>query len=86
MHVRIERRGGIVGRLAVGERDETELSAAQRKSLDGLLRSPPPATPAPGADRFSYKVRVEDENGVREFVVPEDAMPESLADIPKLSL
>jgi hypothetical protein len=72
--------------MAVGERDESELTAAQRDSLHKLLRSPPSTTPAPGADRFSYKVRVEDEHGVREFLVPEDAMPESLADIPKLAL
>jgi hypothetical protein len=86
VHIRIERRGGIAGRLAVGERDESQLSAAERKSLDAILRSPPSATPAPGADRFSYKLRVEDEHGVREFLVPEDAMPESLAAIPKLTL
>jgi hypothetical protein len=86
VHVRIERRGGIVGRLAVGERDESELTPAQRQSLQQLLRSPPPTRPAPGADRFSYRIRVEDESGVREFDVPEDAMPESLAEIPKITL
>ncbi len=84
MHVRIERRGGIIGRLAVGERDENELSAPQRESLRELLKSPPPTTPSPGADRFSYKIRVEDEHGVRELDVPEDAMPDCLAEIPKL--
>jgi hypothetical protein len=86
VRIHIERRGGIAGRMAVGERDESELSATQQESLQKLLRSPPRQTPAPGADRFSYKVRVEDEHGVREFMVPEDAMPEALADIPKLVL
>jgi hypothetical protein len=86
VRIHIERRGGIAGRKAVGDRDESELSSAQRESLQNLLRSPPRQTPAPGADRFSYKVRVEDEHGVREFVVPEDAMPDSLAEIPKLAL
>jgi hypothetical protein len=86
VRIRIERRGGIAGRPAVGERDESQLSAAERKSVDAILRSPPPPTPAPGADRFSYKLRVEDEHGVREFHIPEDAMPESLAAIPKLTL
>jgi hypothetical protein len=83
MRVRIERRGGLAGRPAVGERDENQLSAAERDALEALLKSPP-AAPSPGADRFSYRVRVEDEHGIRELQVPEDAMPAILADIPKI--
>lgn len=84
MRIRIERQGGIIGRTAVGERDRSELSAAQLEGLQALLRSPPQTTAPVGADRFHYKIRVEDENGVTELDVPEDAMPQSLADIPKL--
>ena len=72
--------------MAAGKRDESDLSAAQRKSLQKLLWPPPHQTPAPGADRFNYKVRREDEHGVGEFVVPEDVMPECLPDIPKFTL
>ena len=72
--------------MAVGERDESDLSAAQRESLQKLFRSLPRQMAAPGADRFSYKVRVEDEHAVRESLVPEDVMPVFLADIPKLTL
>ena len=84
MKIRIERRGGIIGRLAVGERDRSELSPAQWESLQALLRSPPPTTVPAGADRFHYKIRMEDENGVTVLDVPEDAMPACLAEIPKL--
>lgn len=83
MRVRIERRGGIAGMSAMGEVDETELSPAQRKALDDLVKSPPPSTRSAGADRFHFKVRITDETGQREFDVPEDAMPEELFSIPK---
>ncbi len=86
MRVRIERRGGLAGRPAVGEREETELTPAERAALADLLRKPPPTTPAPGADRFHYKVRVEDQGKISELEVPEDAMPEALAGIPKITL
>ncbi len=86
MRIRIERRGGFAGLPAVGERDESELSTEEHGALGGLLASPPRATPAPGADRFHYKIRIEDDNGTRELDIPEDLMPESLAAIPKIKL
>jgi hypothetical protein len=86
MRIKIERRGGLAGRPAVGERDESELTAAEHRALTGLLQSPPPSTPSPGADRFHYKITVEDEKGTRELEIPEHAMPEVLAGIPKISL
>jgi len=86
MRIKIERTGGLVGRLAVGEREEHELTAAENQALQRLLQSPPPATPSPGADRFHFKITVEDEKGTREIEVPEHAMPQILAGIPKIRL
>jgi hypothetical protein len=86
MKVRIERRGGFVGKMAVGEREMSELSPAQRQALDKLVKSPPTYSPSPGADRFRYTVQLLDESGKQEFEVSEDAMPDVLASIPKIGL
>lgn len=86
MKVTIERRGGLLGKLAVGELEETALTPAQRQALDKLIKSPPKPAPSPGADRFQYKIRVRDEKGEHEFEVPEDKMPDELAVIPKVRL
>jgi len=86
MRIRIERQGGLAGRPAVGERKESELTAAEHQAVKQLLQSPPPSTPSPGADRFHYKITVEDAKGTRELEVPEHAMPEILAGIPKIRL
>jgi hypothetical protein len=86
MRIKIERRGGFAGLPAVGERDGSELTAAEHKALEGLLQSPPASAAAPGADRFHYKITVEDDNGTRQLEVPEHAMPEALAAIPKFKL
>jgi hypothetical protein len=34
-----------------------------------------------GADRFTYKIEVQDEHGTRTLTVPESLMPASLAGI-----
>jgi len=34
-----------------------------------------------GADRFTYKIEVQDEHGTRSFIFPEALMPASLAAI-----
>jgi len=86
VRIRIERRGGLAGRPAVGERDDSELTPAERSAVQQLLRSPPPSAPAPGADRFHYRVIIEDQGQTHTLDVPEDAMPDALADIPKLTL
>jgi hypothetical protein len=86
MRIKIERRGGIAGMPAVGERDESELTTAEHDALTELLRSPPNPAPSPGADRFRYKITIEDQNGTRVLDIPEDAMPEALASIPKIKL
>ena len=84
MRLKIERQGGFAGIPAVGERDESELTPSEHQAIRRLLQSPPPSTPSPGADRFHYKVTVHDENGTHELQVPEHAMPEALAGIPKI--
>ena len=86
MRLKIERRGGLAGLPAVGERDGSEMTATQRRALERLLRAPPSPAPSPGADRFHYKITVEDETGTKELEVPEHAMPEALAVIPKIKL
>ena len=83
--LRIERRGGLVGKPAAGERLLADLTPAQRQALDQLLKSPGAApSPGAGADRFRYKVRVTDDTGTREVEVDQDAMPDALASIPQL--
>ena len=86
MRIMIERRGGLSGRRAFGERDGSELTPDEQDALQGLLHSPPPPTPSPGADRFHYTITVEDENGTRRLEVPEHAMPQALASIPVIRL
>jgi hypothetical protein len=85
MKLRVERRGGLVGKLAIGERYLKDLSSGEREALDKLLKSPPKPGASPGADRFRYKVQVLGDGVQQELEVPEDAMPEELASIAKLS-
>ncbi len=82
--LRIERRGGLVGKPAVGERNLADLTPEQRQALDRLLKTPDRAAPAPGADRFRYKLRITGDGGEREVEVGEDAMPDVLASIPEM--
>jgi hypothetical protein len=86
MRIKIERQGGFAGVPAVGEREEHELTPAENQALQGLLQAPPHSAPAPGADRFHYKITVEDEKGTRELQIPEHVMPQILARIPKIRL
>ena len=87
MRVRIERRGGLAGLPAVGEREDHELTGAEQAALKELLaKPPPPQTAAEGADRFQYKVTVEDDKGTNVLDVPEHLMPQALAAIPKIDL
>ena len=87
MRIRIERRGGVAGRPAVGEREDHELTATEQAALKELLaKPPPPQTMAMGADRFHYKVTIEDEKGTNVLDVPEHLMPQALAAIPKIDL
>jgi hypothetical protein len=82
MKVVVERSGGFAGVRRRGERDGDGLSVDQHEALKKLMD---PATPAPpadsGADRFTYRIEVQDETGTKQITVPESAMPRSLADI-----
>jgi hypothetical protein len=86
--LRIERRGGLIGRTAVGERDVQDLNIAQREALDWIVRSQPDPTPSPGADRFMYTIELKNDDGATHALikVPEEQMPDVLASIPELKL
>ncbi|HEY6717460.1 MAG TPA: protealysin inhibitor emfourin, partial [Reyranella sp.] len=67
--------------------EDHELTAAEQAALKELLaKPPPPQTMAMGADRFHYKVTIEDEKGTNVLDVPEHLMPQALAAIPKIDL
>jgi hypothetical protein len=82
MRVIVERSGGFAGIVRRGEKDLSALSAEQQSALQKLLdaRAPPAATQM-GADRFTYKIEVQDEHGTRSLIVPEALMPANLAGI-----
>lgn len=77
----IVRSGGVGGMTRRRSVDAAALTAAQAKALASLADAPPkPASR--GADRFSFAVTLAYEGGAtRELTVPEDAVPEALADI-----
>ena len=89
--IKIERKGGIAGVSASGERDVKDLTPEQRAALEQLLKPPPEgaaaSAPAPThMHPFRYKVTLIDEQGERAFDVAEDAMPDELAVIPRVEL
>jgi emfourin len=89
--IRIERKGGLAGVRASGERDVNDLTPEQRTALEQLLKPPPEgaaaSAPAPiHIHPFRYKVTLIDEQGERAFDVSEDAMPDELAVIPRVEL
>ncbi len=86
MKLTIERNGGLVGRKAMFSAEVDSLSAPQQKALMDLLASPPENIPSPGADRFHFKVSVDIAGVRRECEVPEHAMPEVLAGLPKIEI
>jgi hypothetical protein len=82
MKVIVVRSGGFAGMIRRGEKDVSALSPEQQEDLKRLLEAgAPPAPSQAGADRFSYKIEVQDEHGTRSLTVPETAMPASLAGI-----
>jgi len=80
MIVIVERTGGFAGIKRRAERDGGTLTQDQLDSLKTVMEAPP-SPPAPGADRFLYRVTVNDAEGSRHVTVPESAMPGSLARI-----
>ena len=96
--VRIERRGGLAGLAVNARHDYAALSAAQKQALGQLIRAAPskgqpaaargaPAGPVPGADRFGYRLHIEDSAGGEQVLdVSDDAMPAALESLAKPSL
>lgn len=86
MKLSITRSGGFAGLKRRGERDSKDLSPEQLAALDKVVRdfgqpdSPPPPTD-PGADRFTYRLDIQDESGTRSISLPESKMPIELKSI-----
>jgi hypothetical protein len=81
MKLIVERSGGFAGMTRRGEQDLATLSPQQHAALQKLLGEVPPVSTQPGADRFTYRIEVQDEHGTRSLTVPETLMPASLARI-----
>jgi hypothetical protein len=85
MKLIVERSGGFAGIIRRGEKDLSALLPEQHEALQKLLQlleaGTPPASAQRGADRFSYKIEVQDEHGTRSLTLPEALMPACLADI-----
>lgn len=80
------RTGGFGGLRRHAERDERELSPEQRAALDRVVQendAPGAEAPSgdPGADPFSYRLEVQDENGTKSITLPESKMPRELKGI-----
>ena len=68
MKIHFERSGGFTGIPVVAEIESQALAAEEAQHLQELVRTAdffdlpaqPPASPAPGADQFQYKITVED--------------------------
>jgi hypothetical protein len=86
MKLLVTRNGGLAGLKRRGERDGADLSPDQRAALDKVVRdfgqpgSPAPPTD-PGADRFTYRLDIQDEGGTRSISLPESKMPMELKSI-----
>jgi hypothetical protein len=82
MRILFERTGGFTGRTLQGILDASNLPPTQIHRLNMLLEQSrffelpaALALPNPGADRFNYKVTVENENGSHTVEVNEAAIP-----------
>jgi hypothetical protein len=82
MKIIVERSGGFAGIVRRGEKDLTALLPEQHAALQKLLEAsaPPVAAPA-GADRFTFRIEMQDEHGTRSLTLPEALMPACLAAI-----
>ena len=82
MKIVVERSGGFAGIRRRGERDGSALSEEQRAALKKLMdTAAPPEKPAPGADRFIYRIEIQEESGTKQITGPEAAVPRSIAEI-----
>jgi hypothetical protein len=81
MKLVVERSGGFAGIIRRGERDWGALSPQHRAALKQIMERGSSLPPDTGADRFTYRVEVQDEGGTKQVTVPESAMPQILKDI-----
>ena len=82
MRIHFERTGGFSGRKLHGIVDSSALPLAQANQLRELLRQsrfydlPSSLKPSrPGADHFSYKVTVENEDGMHTVEAADPSVP-----------
>jgi hypothetical protein len=84
-HLRLERRGGLAGLTLSAERAVADLTAAQRQALAQVqqaagARGGAPAPAAPGADRFRYRLQLQQADGGTQTIdLGEDDLPAPLA-------
>jgi hypothetical protein len=81
MKLVVERTGGFAGITRRGERDVSALSSEQLVALRQLVEPCSSLPPDFGADRFTYRVEVQGDNGTKRMTVPESAMPQVLKGI-----
>jgi hypothetical protein len=88
MRVRFERSGGFAGTKLACDVDDACLTPAERQELCDLVGQADffalPASlggEARGADRFTYRVSVEDGARSRTVTAREEALPEGLVDL-----
>lgn len=77
--------GGLVKKTAVSEESLTPEQAAELRAkveeLDVLSLATEPAPESRQADRFSYSVKVQDEDGEHTVKASEPAVPESVLEL-----
>ena len=84
MKLVVERSGGFAGIVRRGETDLAALLPEQRAALQRLLAAgAAPEAAEAGADRFTFRIEVHDDGGVRSLTLPESLMPAWLAAIAK---
>lgn len=82
MKVIVERSGGFAGIIRRGEKQFSALSPEQQTAVQMLLdKGAPPVSTQMGADKFTYKIEVQGEQGSRSLTLPESLMPANLAGI-----
>ena len=60
---------------------DQETSAGNQQSSDNPAGPAGQAAQDPGADRFTYRLEIQDENGTRSITLPESRMPKVLMGI-----
>ncbi|WP_025735002.1 protealysin inhibitor emfourin [Mycobacterium genavense] len=77
----IERRGGCAGLKAHAIVDADALDPHDRAALEEIVSSDEPLARDPGADRFTYVVTRETEDGRTTREIPESVMPPAVTSL-----